>query len=126
MVAEYHHSMGTEVSDYLGQFDGADRAAMERVYAVGRELAPEAVEGTSYAMAALVYRGKGLIATVRGKNFLSIYPFSGVVIANHLDILDGFETTTGSIHYSAENQLPDAALRHIISARRDEIDAKSR
>lgn len=118
--------MGTEVSDYLNKFDGDERAAMERVYAMGREVAPEAVEGTSYAMAALIYRGKGLIATVRGKSFLSIYPFSGVVIANHLNILDGFETTTGSIHYSAEKQLPDAALRHIIEARRDEIDAKSR
>jgi len=118
--------MGTEVSDYLGRFDGDDRAAMERVYAVGRELVPEAVEGTSYAMAALIYRGKGLIATVRARKFLSVYPFSGVVIANNLDVLEGFETTTGSIHFSADHQLPDAALRRIIEARRDEIDAKSR
>ncbi len=118
--------MGTEVSDYLNQFDGGERAAMEHVYAVGRELAPEAVEGTSYGMAALVYRGKGLIATVRGRNFLSVYPFSGVVVANNLDVLDGFETTTGSIHYSADHQLPDAALRRIIEARREEIDAKTR
>lgn len=118
--------MGTEVSDYLKMFDGGDRAAMERVYAAAREIVPEAVEGTSYAMAALMYRGKGLIATVRGRKFLSIYPFSGSVITENLAMLDGFETTTGSIHYSADHQLPDAALRRIVEARREEIDAKSR
>lgn len=58
-----------EVGEYLSTVDGADRAALERVYAIAREIVPEAEEGTSYAMAALLYRGKGLIATVRAKKF---------------------------------------------------------
>ncbi|WP_223690512.1 iron chaperone [Leifsonia poae] len=117
--------MGTEVSTYLSTFDGADRAALERVYAIAREVVPEAEEGMSYAMAALLYRGKGLVATVRAKNFLSLYPYSGAVVANARHMLDAFETTSGSIHYSAEHQLPDAILRRIFEARRAEIDAKA-
>ncbi|MGA7205306.1 MAG: DUF1801 domain-containing protein [Specibacter sp.] len=118
--------MGSEVSTYLSTIDGADRDALERVYAIAHELVPEAEEGTSYAMAALLYRGKGLIASVQAKKFLSLYPYSGAVVAANLDVLAGFETTTGSIHYSAEHPLPDAAVRRIVQARRDEIDARHR
>ncbi|WP_287929204.1 DUF1801 domain-containing protein [Arthrobacter sp.] len=117
--------MGT-VGTYLSTIEGADRAALERVYAIAGEIVPEAEEGTSYAMAALLYRGKGLVAAVQARKFLSIYPFSGAVIAGNSEVLAGFETTTGSIHFSAEHQLPDAALRRIVEARRTEIDATSR
>jgi uncharacterized protein YdhG (YjbR/CyaY superfamily) len=114
-----------EVSEYLDTIDGGDRDALARVFAVARELVPEAEEGTSYAMPALLYRGTGLIATLRAKKFLSLYPFSGAVVASVADELTGFETTSGSIHYSIEHQLPDAVLRRIVEARRAEIDAKA-
>lgn len=113
------------VTTYLNTIEGEDRAALERVYTIALELVPEAEEGTSYAMAALLYRGKGLIATVRAKKFLAMYPFSGSVIAANLDALTDFETTTGSIHYSAEHQLPGTTLRRIVQARRAEIDARA-
>jgi len=115
-----------EVGAYLGTVDGADRAALQRVYAIAREVVPEAEEGTSYAMPALLYRDKGLIATVRAKKFLSLYPYSGAVIASVLEALSDFETTSGSIHYSADHQLPDAIVRRIVEARRAEIDATAR
>jgi uncharacterized protein YdhG (YjbR/CyaY superfamily) len=115
-----------DVSDYLSTIDEADRAALERVYTIAREVVPEAEEGTSYAMAALLYRGKGLVATVRAKKFLSLYPYSGTVIAGVSDALTDFETTPGSIHYSAAHPLPDPVVRRIVEARRAEIDAKAR
>lgn len=114
------------VGEYLRAVDPADRAALERVYAIAREVVPEAEEGTSYAMAALLYRGKGLIATVRAKRFLSLYPYSGAVISSVSDALGDFETTSGSIHYSADHQLPDALLRRIVGTRRAEIDTTAR
>jgi uncharacterized protein YdhG (YjbR/CyaY superfamily) len=113
------------VSEYLRTVDEVDRAALARVYAIAHEIVPEAAEGTSYAMAALIYRGKGLIATVRAKKFLSLYPYSGAVIAASLNMLAEFETTSGSIHYSAEHPLPEAVLRRIVQLRRAEIDAKT-
>ena len=115
-----------EIDAYLSTIDGADRDALQRVFAIARDVVPEAVEGTSYAMAALLYRDKGLIATVRTKSFLSLYPYSGAVIASLLAELSDFETTTGSIHYSAHHPLPDALVRRIVHARRTEIDAAAR
>ncbi len=114
-----------KVGEYLSTVDGADRAALERVYATAREIVPEAEEGMSYAMAALVYRGKALIATSRRKKYLSLYPYSGTVIAGVSDALSDFDTTSGSVHYSADHQLPDAIVRRIVEARRAEIDAKA-
>ncbi|WP_048550907.1 iron chaperone, partial [Nostocoides japonicum] len=112
-----------DVDEYLSTIDGADRDALEHVYAVAREIVPEAEQGTSYAMPALLYRGKGLVSTVRGRRFLSVYPFSGAVVASLADALADFETTTGSIHYSADHQLPEPTLQRLVEARRDEIDA---
>lgn len=113
-----------DVEVYLSTVDGADRAALERVYAAAREIVPEAEEGTSYAMAALVYRGEGLIATVRRRNFLSLYPYSGKVIAGVSDALSDFDITSGSVHYSADHELPTAIVYRIVEARRSEIDSK--
>jgi uncharacterized protein YdhG (YjbR/CyaY superfamily) len=111
---------------YLSTVEGADRDALQRVYALAREVVPDAEEGTSYAMAALLYRGKGLIATVRAKKFLSLYPYSGAGTASVLEELSDFETTTGGIHYSADHQLPNAIVRRIVEARRAEIDVTGR
>lgn len=113
------------ISTYLNTIEGADRAALERVYGIARETVPEAEEGMSYAMVALMYRGKGLIAALRTKKFLSLYPYSGSVVAFAHDALSQFETTPGSIHFSADHQLPDATVRLIVQARRAEIDAKA-
>ena len=48
-----------EVTAYIGTIEGVDRDALERVYAIARGIVPEAEEGTSYGMPALLYRGKG-------------------------------------------------------------------
>lgn len=114
------------VTEYLSTVGGADGAALERVYELARRLVPGAEEGASYGMAALLYRSKGLIATLQTKKFLSLYPFSGAVVASVVDDLPGFETTSGSIHYSAEHPLPEDVLRRIIETRRAEIDAQRR
>lgn len=113
------------ISTYLSTIEDDDRAALDRVYTIARSVVPEAEEGTSYAMAALIYRGKGLIATVRANKFLALYPYSGAVVAANLDLLKDFETTKGSIHYSTNHQLPESALRRIVQARRAEIDGSA-
>jgi uncharacterized protein YdhG (YjbR/CyaY superfamily) len=115
-----------DVGEYLSNIDGADRDALARVFDIAREVVPDAEEGTSYGMASLLYRDKGLIATTRAKKFLSLYPFSGSVIAAVSDALGDFETTTGSVHYSVDHPLPDDVVRRIVEARRDEIDSRAR
>lgn len=115
--------MSSVIQDSLDGLDAADRAAIEHVYALARTLVPEAEEGVSYGMAALLYRGRGLVAVRRTKAGLSLYPFSGKVIAAIAEHLAGFEHTTGSIHFDAAHPLPDDVLHRILTVRRAEIDA---
>jgi uncharacterized protein YdhG (YjbR/CyaY superfamily) len=114
---------GTKASDfgdailgnYLAIVNEPSQSALRHVYAVALELVPEAEEAVYYGMPCLKYQGKGLVAAMATQNFLSLYPFSGL---ERLGVdLSGFETTKGSVHFSAEHPIPDALLERIITAR---------
>ena len=113
-----------EVSDYLDSVDGRTRDVLTHVYSLAREVVPDAEEGRSYGMPALLHRGQGLVATLRTRQHLSLYPFSGTVVAAMAEDLVGFATTKGSVHYSVEQPLPDDVVRRLVRARREEIDAR--
>lgn len=117
--------MGT-VTDYLGTLSGPNRETLERIVAIARETAPEAVEGTSYAMPALLIEGKGLLSALETKKHLAIYPFSGQVLPQLADDLEGFDWAVGTLRFSAEHPVPDSVIRKIIQLRLTEIEAKLR
>jgi uncharacterized protein YdhG (YjbR/CyaY superfamily) len=110
----------TVVTDYLASLPQPAKGVVEHMYAVARELAPDATEELSYAMPAFKYRGKGLVAVMVNKDFLSLYPF-GAVAKLGLD-LSAYECTTGSIHFSIDHPVPDDLLRQIIAARMRQLE----
>lgn len=116
--------MGT-VTDYLGTLEGPNRTTLEHVIAVARELAPDAEEGTSYGMPALMYRGKGLLSALETKKHLALYPFSGQILPTLANRLDAFSWAPGTLRFSAEQPVPDELLRTIVSHRLSEIDSKA-
>jgi len=105
------------VDEYIASLSGAEKAAVQHVYDLARQLAPDAKQVVSYGMPCLSYKGKGLVSVMVTKKFLSLYPFSNFEAVISREELDGFETTTGSIHFSPEHPLPDELVRKIISAR---------
>lgn len=115
-----------DVTDYLDGLTGENRAALAHVIALAREIAPDASEGTSYAMPALLHRGKGLVAALETKKHLAIYPFSGQVLPRFADELDagGFDWAPGTLRFSAAHPVPDELLRRVFAARIAEIDEK--
>lgn len=72
--------MGT-VDDYLAGLEPADRDAVEPIYAIAREVVPDAEQGKGYGMPALTYRGKPLLSVMRTKKHIGIYPFSADAVA---------------------------------------------
>ncbi|GAB3270205.1 iron chaperone [Sinomonas notoginsengisoli] len=113
-----------EVTDYVATLDGSDAEAVRHVYDVAREVAPEASEGRSYGMAALLLHGKGYASAVVTKNHLSLFPFSGQVLAGLAEKLQGFDWAKGTLRFSAEHPVPDDLLREIFAARIAEIESK--
>lgn len=110
------------VTDYLQTLSGADRDALTHVYAVARELVPDAQEAVSYGMPALTHRGTAFVSALQSRRWLALYPFSGAVLDRVADQLPGFDRTKGALHFSAEHPVPDDVLRHIIELRLAEID----
>ena len=114
--------MPNDLSDYFASLSEPDKGAVARVVAEVRKLVPDVTEGRSYGMPCLVYRGKALLAVVVRKSWIAAYPYSGKAIAVAEKDLSGFETTSGSVHFTAEHPLPSEAIRALTEARRAEID----
>jgi uncharacterized protein YdhG (YjbR/CyaY superfamily) len=108
------------IDDYLKTLTGPDKATVEHMYALVREMVPDVTEELSYNMPAFKYKGKGLVAVMVNKNFLSLYPF-GAVKRLGVDV-SAFEQTDGSIHFSADKPISDDLLREIIQARKQQIE----
>jgi uncharacterized protein YdhG (YjbR/CyaY superfamily) len=111
-----------EVTDYLAGVEGPEGAALSHVYAVALEVSPEAAEGHSYGMPALLLHGKGYASALKAKDHLSVFPFSGHVLAALGDRLDGFDWSKGTLRFTAAHPVPDDVLRAIFTARRAEIE----
>lgn len=90
-------------------------------YALARQLVPNATEEMSYAMPSFKYKGKGLVAIMANKNFLSLYPF-GSIEKLHVDVSD-FEQTSGSVHFTTSKPISDKLFTEIIKARLGQIDS---
>ncbi|MFE7846620.1 iron chaperone [Microbacterium sp. NPDC057407] len=116
--------MGT-VDDLLAGLDPADRAPIERVYAVAQEVVPDAQQGLGYGMPALVYRGKPLVSVMRAKKHIGVYPFSPAAVeavAATLASHPGIGLDKGTIRFQPEHPLPDDVVRALVLARKAQID----
>ncbi|MEL5991330.1 iron chaperone [Microbacterium phosphatis] len=113
------------VTDSLAALDEPVRSVFASIHARLRELVPDGItEGMSYGMPALLYRGKGILATVQAKTHLSVFPFSSAVVEQVAPDLAGFSLSKGTIRFSLDQPIPPAVLDRLIELRRAEIDAK--
>jgi uncharacterized protein YdhG (YjbR/CyaY superfamily) len=103
------------IDDYLASLSGPEKALIAHMYEIVRREVPEATEGISYGMPAFKYEGKGLVAIMANKYFLSLYPFCAVEKLG-LDV-SNFECTSGSIHFNTDKPITDDLLRQILIAR---------
>jgi uncharacterized protein YdhG (YjbR/CyaY superfamily) len=110
------------VDEYLDGVDEPERAALQHLCRLIRDVVPDADEGTSYGMPAFKYKTKPLVGFIAAKHHLSLFPFSPRVIDAVRDRLTGFTLSKGTIRFSAAAPLPDDVVRDVVRARRAEID----
>lgn len=111
-----------EVDDYLAGLDPDTARVLGVVYARALELVPEAEQGSGYGMPALRYRGKPLVSAIATKHHLSLFPFSGAVVAAVAGELEGFDLSKGTIRFTDERPLPEPVVTRLVELRRAEID----
>lgn len=111
-----------EFSDLVAANAGAGREALARLSELVLATVPEATEGLSYGAPAFRYRGKPLLGVASNAKHFSLLPFSPAVVEAVADQLGGFSLSKGTIRFTADQPVPDAAVTRMIELRRAEIE----
>jgi uncharacterized protein YdhG (YjbR/CyaY superfamily) len=109
--------------DYLSTVPEPDKGELERLRQFVRRAAPSVEESVSYGMPAFKYKGRPLIGFRAGKNHLSVFPFIPAAVASVRKELAGFDLSKGTVRFTSDRPIPDAALEQLLHRRMTEIDA---
>jgi uncharacterized protein YdhG (YjbR/CyaY superfamily) len=112
------------VDDYLAGLPDDDRAVVAHVYDVARARVPDAAQGAGYGMPALVLDGKPLLAVMRAKAHVGIYPFSAAAVeavAGQVDAVEGGGRAKGTVRFDPAHPLPDDVVTALVDARAAQI-----
>jgi uncharacterized protein YdhG (YjbR/CyaY superfamily) len=109
------------IDDALAALQDPDRACLQRIIASARAVCPDAVDGVSYGLPALLLQGKPLLGVAAAAHHLALYPFSPAVLDAVAPALEGFPRSKGTVRFTAARPLPDDLVREIVRLRRLEI-----
>jgi uncharacterized protein YdhG (YjbR/CyaY superfamily) len=107
---------------YLATLPEPERAELERIRQVVRRAVPEAEEATSYGMPAFKYKRRPLLGLRASKNHLGVFPFSPEAIDAARGALAGFDLSKGTVRYTPDRPIPEAALLELLRHRLREIE----
>jgi uncharacterized protein YdhG (YjbR/CyaY superfamily) len=110
--------------EYLEGLPADQRAALGKLRMQIRAAAPDAAETISYGIC--TYRlGRMLVGYGAVGGHCSFFLMSNTVLADHSELVAGYDTSTGTIRFSPGKPLPAALVRTLIRARLVENAAKS-
>jgi len=112
------------VDEYLAGVPKEARATLEKLRKTIKAAAPMASEVISYQMP--MYKHHGMVVGFAAfKDHCSIFPGSAVMDA-HADELKRYDTSKGTIRFSASKPLPAALVKKLVKARIKENEARSK
>ena len=105
------------IDEYLAGLSPEDRAALQKVRRAVHAAAPGAVECVSYGMLAFRLNGKLIAGFKAAATHCSFHPMSGDTVATLKADLAGYDTSRGTIRFSAHAGLPATLVRKLVKAR---------
>lgn len=114
------------VDAYLAALPDVQRTQLEALRRRVAALVPHSTETISYAMPTVRLGTRFLLSYAGWKRHSSIYPMRDDVLARHANLLRGYTTTKGSLHFSPEQPLPDAVLEDLVRTRVAEVESGGR
>jgi uncharacterized protein YdhG (YjbR/CyaY superfamily) len=115
-----------EVDEYLRGLEEPKRAALEALRRTILEVVPEAEEVISYGVPAFRVQGKTVAGFAAFKTHLSYLPFSGSVLEQLGDELQGYTMTKSALHFPVDRPLPKTLVKRLIAERLEEVRLGSR
>jgi uncharacterized protein YdhG (YjbR/CyaY superfamily) len=110
-----------EVDKYLRGVDEPKCSTLQALRRTILEIVPEAEHGLSHRVPAFRVRGKVVAGFAAFANHLSYLPFSGSVLGQLADELQGYTMTKSSLHFPVDRPLPKTLVKKLIAVRLQEI-----
>jgi uncharacterized protein YdhG (YjbR/CyaY superfamily) len=106
-----------EVDEYLRGIEEPKRSTLEALRCTILEIVPDAEQVISYGVSAFRVRGQTFAGFAAFRNHLSYLPFSGFVLSQVADELEGCTMTKSALHFPVDRPLPKALVRKLIAVR---------
>lgn len=106
-----------QVDAYLRAVDEPKRSTLEALRTTILEIVPEAEQVISYRVPAFRVGGKVIAGFAAFQDHLSYLPFSGSVLGQLGDELEGYTMTKSALHFPVDRPLPKALVKKLIGAR---------
>ena len=111
------------IDEYLAPLSNEKRIALEKLRRAIKSAAPKAEECISYQLPAFRLGGRLLVAFGTAKNHCAFYPGAHPVEA-HKKELKAYDTSKGTVRFSADSPLPATLVRKLVKTRIAEYAAK--
>lgn len=115
-----------DVDEYLRGIEEPSRSTLTALRRTILEIIPEAEQVISYRVPAFRVRGTIVAGFAAFSHHLSYLPFSGSVLGQLADELDGYTMTKGSLHFPLDQPLPKSLVEKLIATRLTDAERRSR
>ena len=106
-----------EVDLYLEGVDEPKRTTLRALRRTILEIVPDAEEVISYRVPAFRVQGRTIAGFAAFKDHLSYLPFSGSVLEQFGDELQGYTMTKSALHFPVDRPLPKPLVKKLIEVR---------
>jgi uncharacterized protein YdhG (YjbR/CyaY superfamily) len=106
-----------EVDEYLRAVEEPKRSTLQALRRTILEIVPQAEEVISYRVPAYRLGGQTIAGFAAFKDHLSYLPFSGSVLPQLADELEGYQTTKSALHFPVDRPLPKTLVTKLIAVR---------
>src|SRR5437764_8404180 len=113
-----------EVDAYLRGLEEPKRGTLQTLRRTILEIVPEAEQVISYRVPAFRVGGKTVAGFAAFKEHLSYLPFSGSILGQLGDELEGYTMTKSSLHFPVDRPLPKELVQKLLAVRLAEIDRR--
>lgn len=105
------------VDAYHARLPAAERKALATIRAAVHAAAPGAEECLSYGMPAVQIAGKPLVGWRAAAKHCAFHPLSGSTVATCAMALVDYDTSKGTIRFTAESPLPAKLVKLLVATR---------
>jgi uncharacterized protein YdhG (YjbR/CyaY superfamily) len=110
-----------DVERYLRDLEEPKRSTLDTLRRTILEIVPNAEQVISYGVPAFRVDGKTVAGFAAFKKHLSYLPFSGSVLPQLAEELEGYTMTKSALHFPVDRALPKALVKKLIAMGSAEI-----